>query len=155
MSIKEFDPAKVSIRGMNEGDLEAITAIDCMYFGVERPAYYKDWKQRTGNKMVGFFCTYAPEEIFYAFDVLPVRVLGSHEIQDVTEPHIFAMFCPYCRDVLAQGLRGKYDYLDGVTIGGSCLHLRQAFTSWDIHRNPGWSHYLPMPSHVQSPRASR
>ncbi len=119
-----------------------------------RHPYQKDWKERTGGKIVGYFCTYCPEEIFYAFDVLPVRIMGSHEIQDVTEPHLFAMFCPFCRDVLAQGLKGKYDYLDGITIGQSCIHLRQAFTSWDIHKNPGWSHFLPMPSHVQSPRAT-
>ncbi len=118
-----------------------------------RHEYQKEWKNRTGGKMVGFFCTYAPEEIYYAFDVVPVRIMGSHEIQDVTEPHLFAMFCPFCRDVLAQGLKGRYDYLDGITIGQSCIHLRQAYTSWEIHKNPGWSHYLPMPSHVQSPRA--
>jgi len=50
-----------------------------------------------------------PEEIYYTFDILPIRILGSHEIQDVTEPHLFAMFCPFYRDVLAQGLKGKYD----------------------------------------------
>jgi|SaaInl8_200m_RNA_FD_contig_101_318159_length_4979_multi_6_in_0_out_0_1 benzoyl-CoA reductase subunit C len=118
-----------------------------------RHDYQKDWKKRTDGKMVGYFCTYAPEEIFYAFDVLPVRILGSHEIQDVTEPHLFGMFCPFCRDVLAQGLKGKYDYLDGIMIAQSCIHLRQAYSSWDIHKNPGWSHFLPMPNHVQSPRA--
>ena len=118
-----------------------------------RHQYQIDWKKRTGSKIIGYFCTYEPEEIFYAFDVLPVRILGSHEVLDVTEPHLFGMFCPFCRDVLAQGLKGRYDYLDGITIGQSCLHLRQAYTSWDIHINPGWSHYIPMPSHVQSPRA--
>jgi hypothetical protein len=30
--------------------------------------------------------------------------LGSHEPQDVTEPHIFGMYCPFCRDCLAQGV---------------------------------------------------
>jgi len=119
----------------------------------ERHEYAKEWKERTGGKVVGYFCTYAPEEIFYAFDVLPVRVLGSHEPQDVTEPHIFGMFCPYCRDVLAQGLKGRYDYLDGIILAQSCLHLRQAFTSWELHKNPGWSYFLPMPNHVQSKRA--
>jgi len=118
-----------------------------------RHDYAKKWKGRTGGKVVGYFCTYAPEEIFYAFDVLPVRVLGSHEPQDVTEPHIFGMFCPFCRDVLAQGLKNRYDYLDGIMIAQSCLHLRQAFTSWEIHKNPGWSYFLPMPSHVQSKRS--
>jgi benzoyl-CoA reductase subunit C len=119
----------------------------------KRHEYQKDYKNRTGRKLVGYFCTYAPEEIFYAFDVLPVRILGSHEPQDVTEPHIFGMFCPFCRDVLAQGLKGKYDYLDGIMIAQSCLHLRQAFTSWELHKNPGWSYFLPMPNHVQSERA--
>ncbi|MBW1994310.1 MAG: 2-hydroxyacyl-CoA dehydratase, partial [Deltaproteobacteria bacterium] len=129
-------------------------AIEKFYEWYEnRHAYQTDWKKRTGGKIVGFFCTYAPEEIYYAFGVLPVRILGSHEVQDVTEPHLFGMFCPFCRDVLAQGLKGKYDYLDGITIGQSCLHLRQAYTSWEIHKNPGWSHFLPMPNHVQSPRA--
>ena len=118
-----------------------------------RHEYAKEWKARTGGKIVGCFCTYAPEEIFYAFDVLPVRILGSHEPQDVTEPHIFGMFCPFCRDVLAQGLKNRYDYLDGIMIAQSCLHLRQAFTSWEIHKNPGWSYFLPMPSHVQSKRS--
>ncbi|MBM3300452.1 MAG: GNAT family N-acetyltransferase [Deltaproteobacteria bacterium] len=42
MSIKEIDPAKVEIRIMNDGDLEAITAIDRMYFGTDRPEYYKE-----------------------------------------------------------------------------------------------------------------
>lgn len=119
----------------------------------DRHEYQKDWKKRTGGKIIGYFCTYAPEEIFYAFDVLPVRILGSHQPQDVTEPHIFGMFCPFCRDVLAQGLKGRYDYLDGIMLAQSCLHLRQAFTSWELHKNPGWSYYLPMPNHVQSKRA--
>lgn len=118
-----------------------------------RHEYQKDWKRRTGKKIIGTFCTYIPEEIYYAFDILPVRILGSHEVQDVTEPHLFAMFCPFCRDVLAQGLKDKYNYLDGITIGQSCIHLRQAYTSWEIHKNPGWSHYLPMPNNLQSPRA--
>ncbi len=118
-----------------------------------RHDYAREWKERTGGKAIGYFCTYAPEEIFYAFDVLPVRVLGSHEPQDVTEPHIFGMFCPFCRDVLAQGLKGRYDYLDGIMLAQSCLHLRQAFSSWEIHKNPGWSYFLPMPNHVQSPRS--
>lgn len=118
-----------------------------------RHHYQKAYKDRTGKKIVGYLCTYSPEELYYAADILPVRIMGSHEIQDVTEPHIFGMYCPFCRDVLAQGLKGRYDYLDGITIGQSCLHLRQAYVSWDIHRNPGWSHYLPMPHHVQSKRA--
>ena len=119
----------------------------------KRHEYAREWKSRTGRKVVGYFCTYVPEEILYAAGVLPVRILGSHEPQDVTEPHIFGMFCPFCRDCLAQGLKGKYDYLDGIMIAQSCLHIRQAYTSWKLHIPVDFSYYLPMPNNVQSKRA--
>ena len=118
-----------------------------------RHEYAKKWKERTGGKVIGTFCTYVPEEILYAADILPVRILGSHEPQDVSEPHIFAMFCPFCRDCLAQGLKGRFDYLDGITIAQSCLHIRQTFTSWDLHIPVDFKYYLPHPMNVQSPHA--
>ncbi|MFH1033504.1 MAG: benzoyl-CoA reductase, bzd-type, subunit N [Pseudomonadota bacterium] len=118
-----------------------------------RHEYAKEWKAKTGGKVMGYFCTYVPEEILYAADVLPVRILGSHEPQNVTEPHIFGMYCPFCRDCLAQGLQGRYDYLDGVMIAQSCLHIRQSFTSWQLHIPTEFTYYLPMPHNVQSPRS--
>ncbi|MBN1308857.1 MAG: benzoyl-CoA reductase, bzd-type, subunit N [Chitinispirillaceae bacterium] len=119
-----------------------------------RHEYAKEWKEKTGGKVLGYFCTYVPEEILYAAGVLPVRILGSHEPQNVSEPHIFAMFCPFCRDCLAQGLQGRYGYLDGIMIAQSCLHVRQAYTSWDLHIPTEFSYYLSMPHHVQSPHAA-
>ena len=119
----------------------------------KRHDYAREWKKKTGGKVIGYFCTYVPEEILYAAGVLPVRILGSHEPQDVTEPHIFGMFCPFCRDCLAQGLKGKYDYLDGIMIAQSCLHIRQTYTSRKIHIPVDFSYYLPMPNNVQSKRS--
>ena len=119
----------------------------------KRHEYAKEWKKRTGGKVMGYFCTYVPEEILHAAGVLPVRILGSHEPQNVTEPHIFAMFCPFCRDCLAQGLKGRFDYLDGLMIAQSCLHIRQAYTSWIKHKPVDFSYYLCMPHKVQSKRS--
>ena len=118
-----------------------------------RHTYAKAWKEKTGGKVVGYFCTYVPEEILYAANILPVRILGGHEPQDVSEAHIFGMFCPFCRDCLAQGLKGRYDYLDGIMIAQSCLHIRQAYTSWTKHIPVDFQYYLPMPNNVQSPHA--
>ncbi len=118
-----------------------------------RHQYAQDWKKRTGKQMLGYFCTYAPEEIAYAAGVLPVRILGGHEPEDVSAKHIYSMYCPFCRDVLAQGLKGKYNYLDGVTIAQSCLHIRQAFFSWKLHIPLSFAYYLYHPMKVQSPRA--
>lgn len=113
--------------------------------------YARKWKETTGGKVVGYLCTYVPEEILYAANVLPVRILGDHKPQSVTEPHLFAMYCPFCRDCLAQGLQGKYDFLDGIVIAQSCLHIRQSFYSWQKHRPREFHYVLPMPQGVQNP----
>lgn len=122
----------------------------------KRHEYAIDWKERTGGKVMGCFCSYVPEEILCAGDVLPVRVLGSHEPQNVTEPYLFGMFCPFCRDVLAQGLKGKYGYLDGITLAQSCIHLRQSYVAWREHVDPkvGFDHYIYMPNKVQTKAAT-
>ena len=119
-----------------------------------RHQYQQDYKSRTGKKIVGYLCTYEPEELFYAADILPVRILGGHKPTDATlsAPHIIDMYCPFCRDALGQGLRGYYDYLDGISIAQACLHIRQTYHSWIIHKNPGWSYFLPMPQNVQNPK---
>jgi benzoyl-CoA reductase subunit C len=146
--------------GMGEAKMDSQAALDTETFEtfrnwrINRTQYATQWKERTGGKVMGYFCTYAPEELIYAAGILPVRILGSHEVHDVTEPHIFAMFCPFCRDCLAQGLKGRFDYLNGIMIAQSCLHIRQAFTSWQKHVPVDYSYYLPMPHHVQSHRAT-
>jgi len=118
-----------------------------------RHVYAKAWKNRTGNRVVGYLCTYVPEEILYAANILPVRILGSHEPPTVTEPYIFAMYCHFCRDCLAQGLKGKFDYLDGIVEGQACLHLRQAFNAWRLHIPIEYSYYIYVPHGVQTPHA--
>ncbi len=117
----------------------------------KRHDYARAWKARTGGQVVATMCTYTPEELLIAAGMLPVRVLGAHEPQNVTEPHIFGMFCPFCRDSLAQGLLGRFDYCEGVTLTQSCIQYRQTFNSWREHvPTVKWDYYLPMPNEVQS-----
>ena len=112
--------------------------------------YAREWKKRTGGKVVGYLCTYVPVEILCAADILPVRILGGHKASSLVDPHIYgSMFCPFCRDTLAQGLEGKYDYLDWVTLAQSCLHFRQTFWSWEKHIPIDYSYYIYMPHGVQ------
>ncbi len=119
----------------------------------DRHQYARQWKERTGGKVIGTFCTYVPEEIVCAADILPVRIFGSHEPENVSDAHILSMYCFFCRDCLAQGLKGRYDYLDGIVISQSCMHMRQAYQSWRLHLPVAYNYYINMPHHVQSPRA--
>lgn len=115
-----------------------------------RHEYAQNWKKETGGKVLGYLCTYVPEEILYAADVLPVRILGSHEPQSVTEPYLFAMYCPFSRDCLAQGLEGRYDYLDGIMVAQSCVHIRQVFYTWEHHLTREFNYLMFMPQKVNN-----
>lgn len=115
--------------------------------------YAKDWKVKAGGKVLGYLCTYLPEELVYAAGVLPVRLLGNYEPEDVTERYMYGSFCPLSRGILAEGLKGKYDYLDGVGYGEGCMHLRHTFGSWRLHVPTPYNYYVSVPAYVEGPRA--
>ena len=63
-----------------------------------------------GKGVMGYICTLVPEEVAYAAGFLPVRLMGAHQTQAIADAYIPTIFCSYCRDVLAEGLQGKYHY---------------------------------------------
>ena len=92
--------------------------------------YARDWKARTKGKVIGYFCSYVPEEIIYAAGILPVRVLSSLEPEKESAAHIASMYCPFSRGVIGRLLSGGYEYLDGVIIARTCQQNLQAFESY-------------------------
>lgn len=118
-----------------------------------RHQYAKEWKQTTGGRAFGWMCSYAPVELIYAAGMLPVRILGSHEVQDVTDRYLFPTVCPYCRDALAQGLKGRYDYLSGVTLSRTCMHIQGTYDNWRNYVPTELCYFIWFPCHRESPRA--
>ncbi len=116
-----------------------------------RHEYAREWKRRTGGKVAGYLCSYLPEEIFYAANILPVRVFGGHEASNLVESHISTnIACAFCRDCLGQGLTGKYDYIDGLTMAQTCLHTGQIFWIWSNNVPLEWSRFIAIPHGTQN-----
>ncbi len=80
----------------------------------------REWKQKTGKKVFGYFCCLTPEEILFAADCLPVRIAGTGEPLQQADLHVPPNSCPFARSCLDAGMRGQYDYLDGVVVPNSC-----------------------------------
>ncbi len=118
-----------------------------------RHDYARSWKERTGGKVAGCFCTYVPEEMLAAAGVLPVRILGSLRPQELAEAHIPTMYCPYSRDCLSEGLEGTYGYLDGVVMAKACMHLQQAYECWVLDVPTGYYHFITMPWILEDPES--
>lgn len=85
----------------------------------------KDWKSQ-GKKVVGFFCSYVPEEILYAADVLPYRV-AARGCTETTSADVYLthLNCSFVRSCLEYALEGKYDFLDGLVFTNSCDDIRR------------------------------
>ncbi|MFQ5826947.1 MAG: 2-hydroxyacyl-CoA dehydratase subunit D [Dehalococcoidia bacterium] len=118
-----------------------------------RHQYAQAWKERTGGRVVGYFCSYVPEEMLVAAGALPVRILGSLRPQDLAEAHIPSMYCPFSRDCLSEGLAGTYDYLDGVVMAKSCMHLQQSYECWIRDVPTGYYHFITMPWILEDPES--
>ncbi|MDY6855371.1 MAG: 2-hydroxyacyl-CoA dehydratase family protein [Thermodesulfobacteriota bacterium] len=97
------------------------------------------------KKVMGCMCTLVPEELIYAAGFLPVRLMGGHQPQTIADPYIPPIFCSYCRDLLSQGLKGRYHYLKGLVHTNSCEKIRSAFESWQRHIAGMKTYFLWMP----------
>jgi benzoyl-CoA reductase/2-hydroxyglutaryl-CoA dehydratase subunit BcrC/BadD/HgdB len=99
-----------------------------------------DFKQE-GKKVFGWLCTYVPEEIIHAAGALPVRITGYSEEQELDDgnAYLYINNCSFSRSCLQMGLKGEYDYLDGIIAGSTCDGARRLF---DL-----WSHYIKTPFH--------
>ncbi|MGB2884270.1 MAG: 2-hydroxyacyl-CoA dehydratase family protein [Dehalococcoidia bacterium] len=109
--------------------------------------FVESWKKE-GGKVVGYPCTYVPEEIIYAAGILPFRLRGTGcvgtAIADTWLTRIAN--CSYARSVLELALTGEYDFLDGVVFTNGCDHTRRAYDNWRAQeKTPSFMHMLPVP----------
>jgi len=87
----------------------------------------EEWKAK-GKKVVGFFCSYVPEEILYAADILPVRMRAPGCNKTTSADVYFSQFnCSFVRACLEFAMEGEYDFLDGFVFTNSCDHIRRAY----------------------------
>ena len=117
-----------------------------------RHEYAKEWKKRTGGKVLGFFDTYFPEELAYAAGILPVRIMAKHYADDTTDRLMYGN-CYVTRDMFNQFNLGYYDYVDGLVSIESCQWWYNAFdTTMQMFPNL-WSYYLFTPDYPDANRS--
>ena len=104
----------------------------------------QQWKQE-GKQVIGWVCTYAPEELISAAGMLPVRIMGSPEPHTIGDSYLQANMCPFVRSCLAQGLKGSYAFLDGILASHTCDTMCKLFDIWRLYVKPGFSHQIDHP----------
>ncbi len=80
----------------------------------------KAWREH-GKKAVGYVCCHVPEEIFYAADVLPVRLRATGCVDSSeSESWMSSFSCSYARSILEYLMNGTYK-IDGLAQAQGCM----------------------------------
>jgi bzd-type benzoyl-CoA reductase N subunit len=95
--------------------------------------YATAWKEETGGKVIGHFCSYTPEEIITAAGALPFRILGSGGAVCRADAHLQAYSCSLVRGGLEDVLTGKLDFLDGTVFPHTCDSIQRLSDIWRMN----------------------
>ena len=108
----------------------------------------ENWKKQH-KKVVGFFCSYVPEEILYALDLFPYRVrpVGCTETASA-DAYLSQRNCTFTRSCLEFALNGKYDFLDGLIFMNSCDHVPRLRDLWEYKVGHPSMYFLEVPHKI-------
>jgi bzd-type benzoyl-CoA reductase N subunit len=96
---------------------------------LQNPAI-EQWKER-GGKVVGYFCSMLPEEMFMAAGLLPVRMRATGSTSpDSGDAYFTNINCSFVRHCFSVALEGGFDFLDGVVVINSCDQIRRIYDNW-------------------------
>ncbi len=78
------------------------------------------WRSQ-GKKALGVICCHVPEEIFYAADILPVRMRATNCVDSSeAETWMSSFSCSFAKAILQYWLDGTYE-LDGIVASDGCM----------------------------------
>lgn len=109
--------------------MEAIQAFQRV---VDDPSgYLKTVKEK--RKIIGYCCTYAPEEVIHAAGGHPVRLFGTKGNIAKADAHLQAYSCSLVRGVLEDALAGNLAMLDGMIFPHTCDSIQRLSDIWRLN----------------------
>lgn len=104
-----------------------------------------------GEKIIGYFCCFVPDEIITALGMIPYRIQGSQtEPIDEADALLEPMACPFARSCFNKALKGHYTFLDGFVAPHSCDTIERMYHIWRANTPSPFNHFLNVP-HMMGP----
>jgi len=107
-----------------------------------------------GEKVIGYFCCFVPDEIITALGMIPYRIQGSQSDPiDEADALLEPMACPFARSCFNMALKGEYDFLDGFVAPHSCDTIERMYHIWHSNKPAPFNHMINVP-HMLGPSSS-
>jgi benzoyl-CoA reductase subunit C len=106
---------------------------ECYEILADPYGYAEDFKAKSRRKIVGTFCSYAPEEFIIAAGAHPFRIFGTGEKARLAESHLQSYCCSLVRGALEDALGGRLAFLDGVVFPHTCDTIQRLSDIWRLN----------------------
>lgn len=120
-------------RGVSQYRGVSMEKLHTMYTIAENPGEYLRGLKKNKGRILGYFCSYAPEEIILAADVHPVRLFGTRDDISLADAHLQSYCCSLVRGALEDVLRGNLDFLDGAVFPHTCDSIQRLSDLWRLN----------------------
>ena len=92
--------------------------------------YVKQWKS-SGGRVMGYTCSYVPDEILHSVGILPYRIRGyGAGDTSIGDTYFGPFICSLPRCMLQLAGEGKFSFLDGAIITPGCDSMRRLDECW-------------------------
>lgn len=106
------------------------------------------WKEE-GKKILGYFCSYIPDEIIHAAGILPIRMRATGCTDTpMGDAYLTPTACSYTRCCLEMANRKQYDFLDGAICCNSCDQIRRLFDNIRIKTPLPFHYFIGVPGNI-------
>jgi bzd-type benzoyl-CoA reductase N subunit len=110
------------------------------------------WRKQ-GGKVLGYFCSYVPEEIITAAGFMPFRMRATGSTgTELSDAYFSSINCSFCRHALNLGMQGKYDFIDGAVWINTCDHVRRVYDNWKRVVATPFVHIMSVPRTSDEPQ---
>jgi len=121
----------------------------------DNPHQYAAALKEKGRSILGYLCSYTPEEIIHAAGIHPLRLFGTKGDTGLADRHLQSYCCSLVRGTLADVLKGNLDCLDGAVFPHTCDTIQRLSDIWRLNTRFRFFADVVLPVKLNSPSALR
>ncbi|HKK90536.1 MAG TPA: 2-hydroxyacyl-CoA dehydratase family protein [Desulfobacteraceae bacterium] len=125
-------------------------AYEPFYRAASDPAGVAEQVKANQRETMGYFCSYAPEELIYAAGFHPMRLFSRQGKRLLAESHLQSYCCSLVRNLLEQALSGRLAFLSGAVFPHTCDSMQRLSDIWRLNTNFAFFSNVVMPVKLNS-----
>jgi len=136
-----------------------LQSIDKLHEALERRQEEIVALKEAGKKLVGYFCSYVPEEIIHAMGFVPIRLVrgGNVDAANAGNEYLSSNACPYaasCVGFKEENQDFYFSHADIIADAPSCYQMKRVLEVWEQYFDTKVIH-IGLPRTFYEPKGER